>query len=117
MLVLIVEPTVSGLHDMERVADLAAHFKVPGMVCINKYDLNMEMTRKIEAFAAERNMKMVGRIGFDSIFIKAMIQGRNVLEEAPDSSVAGSIKEIWREIITSPVMNRIGIKDFSAVIR
>lgn len=117
VLVLIVEPTVSGLHDMERVADLAAHFKVPGMVCINKYDLNMEMTRKIEAFAAERNMKMVGRIGFDSIFIKAMIQGRNVLEEAPDSSVAGSIKEIWREIITSPVMNRIGIKDFSAVIR
>ena len=48
---IIVEPTVSGLHDMQRVAELAAHFKVPGLVCVNKYDLNMEMTEKIEDYA------------------------------------------------------------------
>ena len=51
-LVIVVEPTVSGIHDMERVVDLAAHFKVPGMVCVNKFDLNLEMTEAIEQSGA-----------------------------------------------------------------
>jgi MinD superfamily P-loop ATPase len=116
-LAIIVEPTVSGMHDMQRVAELAVHFKVPGLVCVNKYDLNMDMTEKVEAFGRAHNMVVLGRIPFDPIFTKAMIEGKNVLEYAPDSPVAASIKEVWKKIITFPSMNAMGIKDFSAIIQ
>lgn len=116
-LAIIVEPTVSGLHDMQRVAELAVHFKVPGLICVNKYDLNMEMTEKIEAYGLARNMKVLGRIPFDPIFTKAMIEGKNVLEHAPDSLAAVSIREVWGKLLSFPSMNTMGIKDFSAIIQ
>ncbi len=115
-LVIIVEPTVSGLHDMQRVAELAVHFKVPGMVCINKFDLNMEMSLKIEAYARERNMQIVGRIPFDPIFVKAMIEAENIIEHSPESQAAEAIREIWKNIMNSQSMNDLGIKDLSKVI-
>jgi MinD superfamily P-loop ATPase len=102
---------------MQRVAELAAHFKVPGMVCVNKFDLNPEMTDRIEGYARERNMRLLGRIPFDPVFTWAMIDGRNVLEQAPDSQVADAIRKIWTQIDTSPAMNGLGIKDFSATIQ
>lgn len=116
-LVIIVEPTVSGLHDMQRVAELAAHFKVPGMVCVNKSDLNEEMTLKIEAYAAKRNMQLLGRVPFDPVFVKAMIAAENILEYSPDSEAAGAVKDIWKNIMGSPSMNKLGIKDLSKVIQ
>ena len=116
-LAIIVEPTVSGLHDMKRVAELAVHFKVPGLVCVNKYDLNMEMTQKIEAYGLAHNMTLLGRIPFDPVFTKAMIQGKNVLEHAPDSQAAQSIREVWKKVMQCPSMNTMGIKDFSAIIQ
>jgi MinD superfamily P-loop ATPase len=116
-LAIIVEPTVSGLHDMQRVAELAVHFKVPGLVCVNKYDLNMEMTEKIEAYGLERNMTLLGRIPFDHVFTKAMIQGKNIVEHAPDSLAAQSIREVWAKIMKFPSMNTIGLKDFTAIIQ
>ncbi len=109
-LVIIVEPTVSGLHDMKRVAELAAHFKVPGLVCVNKYDLNKEMSEQIERYAKEKNMQILGRIPFDPAFTWAMIAGENVLEQAPDSEAAAAIRKIWGEILASPSMNALGIK-------
>ncbi len=117
VLVIIVEPTVSGLHDMKRVAELAIHFKVPGLICVNKYDLNMDMTEKIEAYGLERNMKVLGRIPFDPIFTKAMIEGKNVLEHAPESLAAVSIRGVWERLMSFPSMNAMGIKDFSAIIQ
>lgn len=114
---IIVEPTVSGLHDMQRVAELATHFKIPGFICVNKYDLNLEMTAKIEAYGQEKNMVLVGRIGFDPLFVEAMIEGKNVVEYAPDSPAAKSIALIWQKLRYSPVMNRLGIKDLSAIIQ
>ncbi len=116
-LAIIVEPTVSGLHDMQRVAELAVHFKVPGLVCINKYDLNEEMTEKVEAYALSRNMTLLGRIPFDPVFTKAMIEGKNVMEYAPDSAAAGAIEEVWAKVMAFPAMNVMGIKDFSSIIK
>lgn len=116
-LIIIVEPTVSGLHDMQRVAELATHFKVPGMICVNKFDLNTQMTETIEEYAKSRNIQLLGRIPFDPVFTWAMIEGKNVLEQAPDSTVAEAIRKIWQKINASPAMNALGIKDFSATIQ
>lgn len=117
MLVLVVEPTMSGLHDMDRVIDLASHFRVPGMVLINKYDLNMEMTRKIEERAKERNLLLLGRIPFDPLFVEAMVAGRTVVELEKESEAAGMVREMWQHIISAPAMNMAGIRDFSAAIQ
>lgn len=117
VLVMVVEPTVSGLHDMERVVKLAAHFKVPGMVCLNKFDLNLEVTEQIEQVAREHNLTLLGRVPFDPLFVKAMVEGQTIVEFAKESDTAGVVREVWGKIIGAPLMNSMGIKDFSKVIQ
>ncbi|MDH3836312.1 MAG: P-loop NTPase [Desulfobacteraceae bacterium] len=94
----VAEPTVSGLHDMERVAQLAAHFKVPGMVCVNKFDLNFDQTEAIEKLAKENKMTVVGRVPFDPVFTESMVKGQTVLEYVGNSKFRSSISEIWQNI-------------------
>jgi MinD superfamily P-loop ATPase len=97
-LLIVAEPTVSGLHDMKRVAQLAAHFKVPGMVCVNKFDLNPDQTDAIEKLAKENNMTVVGRVPFDRVFTESMVNGQTVLEYEGNSKIRSSIREIWLNI-------------------
>ena len=73
--VIVAEPSVSGLHDMERVAQLAAHFRVPAMLCVNKFDLNMDQTQAIEAIANEQGIAVLDRIPFDPSMTHAMVRG------------------------------------------
>jgi len=98
---IVVEPTLSGLHDMERVADLAAHFKIPTMVCINKYDLNRDMTGVIEEETKKRNLLMVGRIPFDPAFTKAMVEAQTIQEYDPDSQLASTVETVWRRVLST----------------
>jgi MinD superfamily P-loop ATPase len=95
---IVTEPTVSGKHDMGRVAQLAEHFRVPAMMCINKYDLNLELTRELERTARERNIACLGRIPFDPTFTRAMIKAQNVLEYGNGSKANREIKSIWQKI-------------------
>ncbi len=101
---IVAEPTVSGLHDMERVAQLAAHFKVPAMVCINKFDLNPHQTDAIENLARKNNIAAVGRIPFDPVFTESMVKGQTVPESEGNSRIKGNLSEIWMNI-----RNRLGI--------
>ncbi len=95
---IVTEPTVSGKHDMIRVAQLAAHFKVPGMICVNKFDLNPAEARIIEDVARERDLTVLKRIPFDPIFTKAMVQGKNVFEYNTNSEAGRVVKQIWEKI-------------------
>ncbi len=97
-LIIIVEPTVSGIHDMKRVVELAKHFKVDGMVCINKFDLNIEMTDEIERYTIENDLLFLGKIPFDPNFVKAMIACENVLEYSGNSPSSKALKGVWKEI-------------------
>jgi MinD superfamily P-loop ATPase len=92
---IVTEPTLSGIHDMERVVRLARHFKVPAMVCVNKFDLNLNLTREIENFAKNKNLLSVGNIPFDPIFTKAMVQGQTIFEYNGGSSAGQAVKKIW----------------------
>lgn len=96
--VIVTEPTVSGKHDMARAMQLADHFKVPVMICINKFDLNLEITRDIEKYAEEKSITCLGRIPFDPMFTEAMIQARTVLEYGNGSKVIQEVKAIWHKI-------------------
>ena len=103
-LLIVTEPTVSGIHDMERVGQLAAHFKIPAMICINKYDLNPDQAQAIEAIAEKRNMAFMGKLPFDPAFTKAMVQGKSIMETHADSPAATQIKKIWNRIMEHPAM-------------
>ena len=95
--VVITEPTLSGKHDLERILDLTKHFKVPALVCINKWDLHPEMSDIIEESCKERGAGLLGKIPFDPKVIACQIQGVPVT--ATDTSLAGySIREVWKKL-------------------
>jgi MinD superfamily P-loop ATPase len=98
-LVIVAEPTVSGRHDMERIADLAAFFKVPAMLCVNKFDLNPEEGQAIEAFARRRDLRVIGRIPFDPVFTHAMVAGKTVLEFDGYSEGTRAVIDVWKRIV------------------
>ena len=95
---IVTEPTVSGRHDMERVAELAAFFKIPAMMCVNKFDLNPSQGEAIEAFARERNVSVIGRVPFDPAFTKAMVQGKTIVEFDGQSEGCVAVKSIWETL-------------------
>lgn len=95
---IVTEPTVSGEHDMERVAQLSAHFKVPAMVCVNKFDLNPEKIRSIRESALEKDLIFLGQIPFDPVFTKAMVQRQTIFEYNTNSEAGRAIKQIWKEL-------------------
>jgi MinD superfamily P-loop ATPase len=94
---IVTEPTVSGKHDMERVVMLAAHFKVPAMICVNKFDLNLDQSQAIEKFAKSKNVSVLGRIPFDPIFTKSMVQGQTIFEYERQSEAGATVKQIWEK--------------------
>ena len=116
-LVIVVEPTVSGIHDLQRVVDLAAHFRVPGLVIVNKYDLNVEMTEAIEKLAVQRNLVVLGRVPFDPVFTRSMVQGQTLFEYGAETPTRQVVRDIWAKIISSPSMNPLGIVDFKTTIQ
>jgi len=97
-LLVVTEPTTSGRHDMERVLDLAAHFKVPAMVCINKFDLNPDQVAAIERHCQERGTPVVGKVPFDVVFTRAMVQGQTPFEYRSDADVNRILKQLWENV-------------------
>jgi MinD superfamily P-loop ATPase len=95
--VLVTEPTLSGIHDLERVLQTCRHFEVPALVCINKYDINVENTRKIEQFCEGENIEVAARIPFDNVVTEAMIKGLPVVEFS-QNQVSQEIEKLWNNI-------------------
>ena len=95
---LVVEPTVSGIHDLERALGTVTHFRVPALVCINKADLNPEQTAVIEAYCAEEGIEVVGKLPFDTIVTEAMVQGQPVTAYQPDGAMAAALGAAWSRI-------------------
>ncbi len=92
---IVAEPTVSGVHDMQRILETAAHFRIPALVCINKADIYPEGASKIEATCRERGIALVGRIPFDETVTQAMMNGEPVNAYRPNSPAALAIQSVW----------------------
>jgi MinD superfamily P-loop ATPase len=95
--VVVTEPTLSGLHDALRVIEVTKHFNVPSKLVINKYDLNTDMSDKIEKHCRENGIELIGRVRFDKSVVKAMVEGKTIMEYE-NSSVKDEIQEIWGKI-------------------
>jgi len=91
---IVTEPTVSGLHDFERIADLTRKLSVPAFVCINKFDINQVVSKKIEDCALSKGIKPCGVIRYDRTFTDAQRQ-RKAVTEFTTSGAAQDISLIW----------------------
>ena len=98
LVVVVTEPTLSGLHDAERVLKLAKHFNAPACMCINKFDINLDMTKNIEDFCKEENIEVVGKIPYSNDFTSAMIKEQSLIEFSPNSEMAEEIKVMWSRL-------------------
>jgi MinD superfamily P-loop ATPase len=96
---IVVEPTFSGIHDMQRALTLLNHFQVSPMVCINKYDIAEENTRRIVEFCQSNSVRIAGKIPFDSLITEAMVAGKSVVEYSPESTVSKEIAELWKHTL------------------
>jgi len=94
---LVVEPTVSGVHDLERILATTDHFGVPALVCINKIDVNPGRAAEVGAFCAGRGIEVVGRIPFDTVVTEAMVQGQPVTAYT-DGPVSLALREVWERL-------------------
>jgi len=96
----ITEPTLSGLHDLQRAIQLLNHFHIRPVVCTNMYDINKENTEKIVHFCEENGVQVAGEIPFDSIVTEAMVNGKTVVEYSPQSLVAREIETVWENVLS-----------------
>ncbi len=97
---MVTEPTLSGIHDLERVLGVSGHFGVPATVCINKYDLNEENSRRIEDYCKDQGIKLAARIPFDNAVTEAIVRGLPVVKYS-DGKVSREIAGLW-DFISRP---------------
>jgi MinD superfamily P-loop ATPase len=93
----ITEPTKSGLHDLERVVQVAQHFRIPVAVCINKYDINEQISASINAYCADNGIPVLGMVPYDDLVLEAMVAGKTVVEYS-DGEFSESIRSVWNEL-------------------
>jgi MinD superfamily P-loop ATPase len=97
LVLVVTEPTLSAIHDLERIIGVAHHFKIPAIVCINKCDINLDNTDKIEQYCKENNIGIVGNLPYDNIMTEAMIHEKTVIEYY-NGDLSNKIINMWNEI-------------------
>jgi MinD superfamily P-loop ATPase len=94
--VLVTEPSMSGLHDLKRMYEIIKRFRIRSGCIINKYDINNEMTSKIKNFLNNEQIDYLASIPYDSIFLSAMIKGKTIVEI--ESPLKQLIVDIWGKV-------------------
>lgn len=94
---IVTEPTRSGLDDLKRILELAGHFETQVMICVNKYDINTDVTSQIENFASEKNLFVVGKIPFDKLVMES-VNTLQPITDFEDSSASKAIVKMWNRM-------------------
>jgi MinD superfamily P-loop ATPase len=102
---IVTEPTVAGVHDMERLYTLANSFDIEVMVCINKYDLDQQISADIEKFCRRHNIDVAGRVQFDQEVVKALARGEPIIPSSQtgqnsESPASKAIEQLWAKILS-----------------
>jgi MinD superfamily P-loop ATPase len=94
---IVTEPTVSGAHDLGRIARLTKRLGVPAMVCINKWDINPPAAEGIEKIAAEEGLTYAGAVRYDAVSKKAQ-QAEKAITEYCEDGIATDISRLWERV-------------------
>ncbi len=97
LILAVTEPTLSGIHDLERILKLTEHFKIPSMVCINKFDINLENSQQIISYCDKNGSKLVGRIPYEPKVVEALVNRKTVMDH-PCNEVQGIVQKMWEEV-------------------
>ena len=100
LVLIVTEPTLSGKHDLERVAELASGFKIPVLIAINKCDLNLNMAAQIERAVIEKSGSVAGNIRYDPAVTDAQVAGHSVIEHG-SSPAADDIRSLWQKVMSA----------------
>jgi len=95
---IVTEPTISGLHDLKRTMEITSKFNLKTWVIINKFDLNTDLSHQIEAYCQQANISVAGKYPFDRLVVDAMVNCKSIIEWAPDSDLAKMIQDSYNMI-------------------
>ncbi len=98
MALIVTEPTRSGVHDMKRIFELCRHFHVRAYGCINKWDINQDISDEIEKWAKNKGMEILGKIDYDNVFTEAQIEKKSVVE-FKNGKISRQINNMWLKIM------------------
>ncbi len=99
IVVIVTEPSISGLHDMQRTVEIVQKFNLPAFVIINKFDLNFSMSLQIEEWSRQNGIVIAGQLPFDKNMVEAMVEGKSITEFNPDLNISKKINIIWKKIL------------------
>lgn len=99
--IIVTEPTISGLHDLKRAAEIVLKSDRTPSVIINKWDLNAEMTNQIDEWCNQNRIKVAGLIPFDKKMVEAMVQGKTIIEFDKTNVISMELKRIWNETLNN----------------
>jgi MinD superfamily P-loop ATPase len=97
LILAITEPTLSGIHDLERILKLAEHFKLPSAVCINKFDINLENTDRIVAYCEKNGSNIIGKIPYEPKVVEALVNRKTVMEYSCNG-VDRIVQQMWEQV-------------------
>ena len=97
LVLVVTEPTLSGIHDLERILKLSDHFKIPSLVCINKFDINSENAHQIVSYCENNGSRVIGQIPYEPKVVEALVNRRTVLDY-PCAEVQGIVKQCGDQV-------------------
>jgi MinD superfamily P-loop ATPase len=95
----VTEPTLSGIHDLERILKLSDHFKIPSMVCVNRFDINLGNTAQIASHCEKNGSRLVGQIPYEPKVVEALVNRKTIMDY-PCQEVQGIIRQIWQAVVS-----------------
>ncbi len=95
---MVIEPTLSGLHDAKRLVELINTFNIPVFAVINKFDLNREITEKVKNYLDENSISLIGKIPFANEMVESVVNEKTIIEYAPDNKISKEFYSIWEKI-------------------
>ena len=98
VVLLVIEPTVSGLHDAKRLIKLVQSFNIKMFAIINKYDIDREFSVKVEKYLASLNIDVLYRIPFDTVMVESMVNQQTLTEFAPEHTISINMQETWLKL-------------------
>ncbi len=98
MVLMVIEPSVSGLHDSRRLVELIDTFSIPTFALINKYDIHPEISEEIKLFLKEKSIPLLGEIPFDKSMVEAMVEGKTIVEFDDKLEISTILKAVWKKL-------------------
>jgi MinD superfamily P-loop ATPase len=98
LVLVVTEPTLSAIHDLERILEVSNHFKIPAVVCINKFDINLDNTKNIEEYCNNKKIEIVGKLPYNTIVTDSMVYEKTIIEYSKNG-ISKEIVNIWEKVL------------------